>query len=368
MEATFVCPVCGVERPADPTLWRCPTCGGPWDLVRTAAIGDEPLAGQGVWRYQPWLPVERAVSLGEPATPILRPTLDGLDVVFKLEGALPTGSFKDRGAAVLVAALAEHGVAGVLEDSSGNAGAALAAYCARAGIACEIYLPAGQSGAKLNQILAYGATPVPIEGPRQAATDAAEAAAERGAVYASHAWSPFYLAGTQTFAFELWEQLGGTAPDVLVLPVGGGSLLLGAHLGFAALAEAGRIARPPRLVAVQAAACAPFARAVAEGSAVPAVVEAKSSVAEGISIARPVRGAAVLSAIAATSGTALAVEEAAIPRAHRRLARSGVFVEPTSAVALAGLEEARRAGLVQVGETVVVALTGNGLKTAARAL
>jgi threonine synthase len=333
-------------------------------MVSTAAVDDGPLQGQGVWRYRTWLPVEKPITLGEPTTPLLAADWDGLDVVFKLEGALPTGSFKDRGAALLVSWLAERSVTRVLDDSAGNAGAALAAYCARAGIGCDIYLPGDQSGAKLTQILAYGARPVRIPGSRQEATDAAEAAASDGAVYAAHAWSPFYLAGTQTFAFEIWEQLGGRAPDVLVLPVGGGSLLLGAHLGFGALARAGRIRRPPRLVGVQAAACAPLARAVAAGLREPVAVEPEPTVAEGVRIGRPVRGRAVLSALALTSGTAVAVDEEAIRRAHRRLAGSGVFVEPSSAAAVAGLERLREARLVERGETVAVALTGNGLKTA----
>jgi threonine synthase len=155
----------------------------------------------GLWDYLDRLPVEEPVSLGEPTTPLV----EYGDVLLKLEGALPTGSFKDRGAAVQVAALRERGVTHVVEDSSGNAGSALAAYCARAGIKCDIYVPSSAPETKLDAIRAYGANLIPVDGPRANATLAAEAA---DAHYASHARDPIYLEGTKTFAFELYDQLG----------------------------------------------------------------------------------------------------------------------------------------------------------------
>ena len=199
-----------------------------------------------LWDYLDRLPVEESLSLGEPTTPLV----SFGDVLLKLEGALPTGSFKDRGAAVQVAALRERGITHVVEDSSGNAGAALAAYCARAGIRCDIYVPSSAPETKLDAIRAYGANLIPVDGPRANATLAAEAA---DAHYASHAHDPMYLEGTKTFAFELYDQLGG-APDAVVFPVGGGALLLGAHKGFQELGvspkldrRAGRSLRAARL-------------------------------------------------------------------------------------------------------------------------
>jgi threonine synthase len=359
MADRFRCPACSAELPAAAELWRCPDCGGPLVLVGEPPRAVE-LAGAGVWRYLPWLPVRTPVSLGEPTTPLVELRWESSDLLLKLEGALPTGSFKDRGAAVLVAWLAELGADAVVEDSSGNAGAALAAYCARAGIACDLYVPADAPPAKLAQIHAFGARSVPVPGARADATSAAMRAAAEGAVYASHASSPLYLAGTRTFAFELWEQLEATAPDALVLPVGGGSLALGAHLGFRALRDAGLVERLPRLVCAQAAACAPIAEAVARGSPRPAPVDPAPTAADGIRIPEPVRGEQVLAAIAESGGTAVAVGEDELLDAHERLARRGLLVERTSAVALAALS---RPGLVEAGERVVVAITGNGLKT-----
>src|SRR5260370_8072920 len=151
----------------------------------------------------------------------------GVGVVGKVEGGLPSGSFKDRGSAVLVGWLAEHGVDRVVDDSSGNAGASLAAYCARAGIACEVHLPTTASPAKLRQLEAYGADVVLVPGPRSAATDSAQEAAARGrGVYASHLWSPLFLAGAAPFAWEAWEQLGPPPPRPLIAPLRGATPLL----------------------------------------------------------------------------------------------------------------------------------------------
>lgn len=363
-ELVLRCSACDNQVTAIPNVWSCPLCGGPFDLPSKAlAVGAAPQTGVGVWRYRSWLPVTKQVTLGEPTTPLLELDWNGHEVTFKLEGALPTGSFKDRGAAVLVSWMAEQGVQHVAEDSSGNAGAALAAYCARAGIGCKIYAPTTASPAKIAQIEIFGAKTVLIPGPRAAAAEAVREAVSDGVVYASHAWHPLYLAGTATFAFELWEQFGGRVPDVLVLPVGGGSLLLGAYLGFHSLHEAGHTSRVPRLVAAQAGASDPLVRAVVTGMASPATVEPATSVASGILIANPVRGRAVLAAIRDTAGTAVAIEEQVIIATHRKLARMGVFVEPTSAVAVAALDTLREKRLITPGERVVVALTGHGLKT-----
>jgi threonine synthase len=288
-----------------------------------------------LWDYLDRLPVEEPLSLGEPTTPLV----EYGGVLLKLEGALPTGSFKDRGAAVQVAALRERGITHVVEDSSGNAGAALAAYCARAGIRCDIYVPSSAPDSKLEAIRAYGANLITVDGPRSNATAAAEQA---DAHHASHASDPMYLEGTKTFAFELVDQLGG-APDAVVFPVGGGALLLGAHRGFQELGVP-----MPRLIAAQAENCAPL---VYGGPVTP-----KPSLADGIQIGDPPRRTEILAAI----DSAVAVGEDEILAAYESLARSGVLVELTSAVAVAALSK------VDVTGTVVVAATGNGLKTVHR--
>jgi threonine synthase len=355
------CARCAGPAPTDLHVWRCVLCRGPLVLPE---VDLEPvtLHGEGVWRYSPWLPPVAQVTLGEARTPLV-PWQGGprdSEVMVKHEGVLPTGSFKDRGAAVLVGWLKAMGAEHVVEDSSGNAGAALAAYCARAGIGCDIYVPSTAPAAKLAQLRAYGARTIPVAGTREDVTTVATGAVRAGAVYASHAWNPLFLAGTQTFAFELWEQMGHAVPDVVVVPTGGGALLLGAHLGFAALCRAGLIDRPPRLVAAQAAACAPLADAIAGGLAVPEPATATPSLADGIQVSAPVRGREILTALRETGGTAVALGEADIAAAHRDAALRGLLVERTAAVGLAAL---MFGGVVGPGERAVVVTTGHGLKT-----
>ena len=215
------------------------------------------------------------------------------------------------------------------------------------------------------QAVAHGARLQAIEGPREAATEAAvEFAAGQGAIYASHQWQPSFNLGTQTFAFEVWEQLGERVPDVMVCPVGAGGMLLGAYLGFRALREAGMTEREPRLVGVQSAACAPLAAAVSQGCDDAVAIERAHSVAEGVLLSRPPRAREILAAARATDGTIVAVSDEALWAAHDDLCERGLLVELTSALAVAALAPLRSAGLVSEGETIVVAATGHGLKTA----
>ena len=334
--------------------WSCSRCGGPFELERWSSPAPEwPDRGGGLWRFAGWLPLEHVVSLGEPETALVEVRrAGGGRATCKLEGGLPTGSFKDRGSAALISRLASTGAGSIAVDSSGNAGASLAAYCAAAGIAARIYVPAAASPAKLVQIEAYGAELVRVPGTRADVAAAAAAGAGGGRAYASHIWSPFYLVGTQTFAFELTAQLGGKPPDAVFFPLGAGSLLLGSYLGFRALRDAGLTSSLPRVYGVQAAACAPFHAAWTQTPARPC----EASLAEGLLIAKPPRLSAVLAAVRETGGEILAVEEAAIAGAVMKLARQGVYAEPSAAVAWAGLET------VSEEENAVVALTATGLK------
>ena len=225
-----VCVGCG-ERVADIRVWRCPRCGGPLEFPQWSLPHGPLGAGRGLTRFRPWIPAGDPVSIGEPPTPLVE---GEAGVVYKLEGALPTGSFKDRGSAFLVGRLLAAGVSGITVDSSGNAGASLAAYGAAAGIAVRVFVPAHASGPKLSQMRAYGAEVVPVAGTRSDVGTAALAAATDELVYASHIWNPAFVLGTQTFAFELFEQLGA-APAAIVCPLGAGTLLLGCYYGFRSL-------------------------------------------------------------------------------------------------------------------------------------
>jgi threonine synthase len=319
-----------------------------------------------IWRYARGLLIgaEHAVSLGEGWTPLLPGQWHGAPVQYKLEFMMPTGSFKDRGTTVLVSYLKSRGVRRVLEDSSGNAGASLAAYAAAAGLACRILVPETASYPKIAQIAACGAEVVTIKGSRQ---DVAEAALAQSAeiFYASHNWQPFFVEGTKTLAWELWEQGGFRAPDNLVVPLGYGSNVLGAERGFDELVRAGEITRRPRLFGVQAARCAPYAAAFRAGVEHLVAAEIAPTVAEGIATPRPTRVAEVLRAVRDTGGTIVAVEEAEIVAALAELARLGLYVEPTAAAAAAGLTRLLASGVVRPQEHTVLVLTGSGLKASA---
>ena len=355
-----MCATCQTAAPRETLRWRCP-CGGLYDLRVTAAFPREALRGrpQTLWRYRealPLLPGCDAVTLGEPITPLLPwSALPGSHV--KLEFLLPTGSFKDRGACVMLTHMKGLGVRAAVEDSSGNAAAAVAAYSARAGIACRIFVPASASSGKLAQIATYGADVVPVPGSREDVAAAARREAERS-YYASHVFNPYFFQGTKTFAFEVWEQLGFRAPDRVILPVGHGTLYLGAYLGFRDLLTAGAIPRLPRLIGIQAEPCAPLVAAWrGEPPAEPA-----STIAEGIRIAAPDRADAILQACRESDGELLTVSEEEIISALFRLGRAGLYVEPTAAVAPAGALKLAAAGRLPAEGITVIPLTGSGLK------
>lgn len=314
----------------------------------------------GVWRYRHsfGLPEEApVVSLGEGNTPLVWDEAWGREVAFKLEYLNPTGSFKDRGSALLLAFLKARGVEQAIEDSSGNAGASFAAYAARAGIQAQVFIPAGASGPKRAQIEAFGAQLVSVPGPRSQAAEAVRRLAGEGAVYASHAYLPFNLAGYATLAYEVVAQLGAS-PGTVVLPVGQGGLLLGAYRGFLALQQAGVISGIPRMVGVQAQACAPLWAHAAWGMAGWPRVSEGETVAEGIRVRDPVRGDAVLQAVQASGGALLAVPEEEILPGRAALARRGFFVEPTSAIIWPALGQLS----ADFPPPLVAILTGSGFK------
>ena len=362
----FRCSLCGSTCDAAAQAWRC-HCGAPLVLDYPAKLDVDAArrAPRGIWRWGAALPPiaeAHRISLGEGDTPLVAAEWAGVSVHFKLEYASPTGSFKDRGVAVLSSWVKSQGVGRVTEDSSGNAGASLAAYCARAGIRCDLYAPEGASAGKLLQARASGARVIAVPGPREGVAKAAQDGAA-GGCYASHNWSPFFLEGVKTYAFEVWEDLGGRVPDAVVVPCGYGSLVLGAWMGFRALADAGAADRVPRIIAVQAANCAPVAAAFRDRlDGVPGVAS-KGTMAEGVACPRPVRGPQVMQALRGSQGEAVEVSEAEIGAACRDLARLGFFVEPSGAVAAAGLRSLAERGAWPAGQTAVVVLSGSGLKT-----
>jgi threonine synthase len=359
------CTNCHRPYPEQGASYHCPACGGLFDISELPAFDPnqvDPLQ-PGLWRYRQALGLPGGapqVTLGEGNTPLVESEAFGRAVFFKCEYQNPTGSFKDRGSAVIASFLKSRRVEKAVEDSSGNAGASFAAYAARARIAARIYLPDSASGPKRLQIQAYGVELVRIMGPRSNATRALVLALEKepDLVYASHAYLPVNLAGYATMAYEMVEQLG-QAPGAVVAPAGQGGLLLGLGRGFESLQRAGQIEQVPHLVGVQARACAPLWALYAYGPAGLHWVTEEPTLAEGVRVSQPLRGDALLNLLAAHGGRLLAVDEQEILPGRDELAHRGFYVEPTSAIVWNAMAQASGS----LPEPVVVVLTGSGLKS-----
>lgn len=358
----------GARYPIDRARW-CSDSGNYLNLGDAPGLRRTEIDAQcySVWRYAQALNVDRAqaVSLGEGWTPLVSGAWDGARIRYKLEFMMPTGSFKDRGMTVMVSYLKSRGVDHVLEDSSGNAGASLSAYTAAAGMRCRILVPETASYPKIAQIAACGADVVTIAGSRQDVADAALRMASE-IFYASHNWQPFFLEGTKTLAYELWEQLGFQAPDNIIVPLGYGSSVLGCARGFGELKRNGEIAALPRIFGVQARNCAPCYAAYLAGGNTLVPTEITPTIAEGIASAKPTRVKEVLGAIRDSGGNIVAVREEEIVEALRKLALRGLYVEPTSAAAAAGLTQLLARCEIDPAESTVLVLTGSGLKAAER--
>ncbi|MEV6653502.1 threonine synthase [Streptomyces sp. NPDC051219] len=368
MEATaapsYVDQRSGRTYPIDDLRWRGDD-GAPLTVSPQPGItrGDVDTGTRSLWRYRAALPLDitRPVSLGEGCTPLVEKSWAGERIGFKLEWFSPTGSFKDRGTSVMISLLAQQGVTEVVEDSSGNGGASVSAYCAAAGIRARILAPESTSPAKIVQSRAYGAEVQLVPGGREAT--AAEALRQSAHThYAGHNWHPFFLQGTKTLAYELWEDLGFSAPDNIVTVAGAGSIVLGCDIGFSELLAAGAIRRRPRLLVAQPANCAPLHASFHAGSDTLVPVDHAPTIAEGAAIPEPVRLPEVLAAIRRSGGDMAAIPEADIESAVRRLAAMGLYAEPTSATAAAAVDVFRARGAIGRGQTTVVLLTGSGMK------
>jgi threonine synthase len=364
----FISASTGATYSVDEPRWRADD-GAHLNLTPAAGIKRDQIdrSRYDVWRYARAIGVDaaHAVSLGEGWTPLVTRAWKGSRTHFKFDFMMPTGSFKDRGMTVLVSYLKSRGITSVLEDSSGNAGASLSAYAAAAGVRCRILVPETASYPKIAQIAACGAEVVTIAGSRQDVADAAVRMSSE-IFYASHNWVPFFAEGTKTLAYELWEQLGFSAPDNVVTPLGYGSNVLGCLRGFDELVRAGEIERMPRIYGVQAENCAPYHAAYEAGSETLVSTTIKSTIAEGIASSQPTRIKEVLRGVRESGGAIVAVSEAEIIEALRELAHQGFYVEPTSAAGAAGLTNLIVSGALKPHETTVLVLTGSGLKASER--
>jgi threonine synthase len=327
-----------------------------------------------LWRYHEMLPVRdpaAITSLGEGMTPLLPLPRYGARIgvprlVMKDEGLTPTGTFKARGAAVGVSRAAELGVTGVAMPTNGNAGAAWAAYAARAGMNCLIAMPVTAPAIHRAECVAAGAELYLVDGLIGDAGRLIHAAvrARTGYQEVSTLTEPYRLEGKKTMGYEIAEQLDWQVPDVILYPAGGGVGLIGIYKALREMQELGWIGdRLPRLVAVQAEGCAPIVRAFEAGADVSEPFPDPHTVAFGITVPKALGDFLVLDAVRATGGTAVAVSDADLLAEQRRLAaHEGTFICPEGAACMTAAAQLRESGFISVDDTVVVLNTGTGLK------
>ena len=364
----------------DPThlVGTCPTCGsallatydltalGPSEWRRELASRDRSL-----WRYRELLPVaamESIVTLGEGGSPILPlgpvPEAPDVEVWVKDDGGLPTGSFKARGMAVAVSRAKELGARDLFVPSAGNAGVALAAYSARAGLSARVYLPERTPPGMRAACEGYGAQVTEVPGTiREAGENARRIEKGRGAFEMSTLREPYRVEGKKTMGFEIFEQsFPDSFPDAILYPTGGGTGLVGMAKAFAELQAIGALDRTPRLYAVQPAGCAPVVRALRDDAPRIEPWAEPSTLAPGLLVPAPFASERVLEAVRTTRGGGVTVSDRAIVGAMRALARRhGISVCPEGAATYAALPLLRQSQAIRAGERVLLYNTGTGI-------
>ncbi len=366
---SYICVECGKKISLKSNKWKC-DCGGLLNLeYEKIAIDFNSLTllnNNSLWKYIDSMPFDKndcwnEITMGEGNTPLI--SIDK-NLYAKSDYYMPTLSFKDRGAVVLVSMAKKLGVRSVVADSSGNAGTAIAAYGARAGIDCNIFVPASTSNKKIKQIEAHGATIHKVPGTREDTAKAAINMVENSNLfYASHIYNPLFWEGTKTYFYEVFEHFKGVMPDVFIIPVGNGTLLMGAYIAFKEMLSWGLIHKMPKILAVQAENCSPIVKAFNKGSYIVEQCENIGTLAEGIAIAAPARGSEILKAIRETNGDIIGVSEENIATARSTLASKGLYVEITTGANYAGYLTYLQKYPDLKEKTVVLPLCGAGIKS-----
>ncbi len=334
----YTCKKCGRFENVNTYKAKC-DCGGLWILDYQPPKFNLDLIDKSTWnifRYRAFMPVIgdywKAITLGEGMTPIIK--FDA-DVLLKMDYYMPTLSFKDRGAAMLIAHCLAIGTKSIVQDSSGNAGNSVAAYCAKASIDCEIFVPEGTSPKKIDMIEAHGAKVTIVPGSRDHCAEVTRAKVDaEGAYYGSHVYNPFFYEGTKTYIYEVYEQLG-RIPGTLFVPLGNGTLFIGIVKALEELLSSSIIDKMPHIVAVQSECCDPFAKAYALGEKTPANVKPSMTMAEGIAIGIPMRGEEILEYTYKHGIEIITAPENLILPARKLLATKGIYCEHTTAATYA---------------------------------
>ena len=369
------CFKCHTVYPKQKTNLACSKCGGLLEIAFEISSRRIPWKSRslGVWKYREILPVDddhRITSLDEGGTGLHRCERLGREIGFKNlyvknEGENPTGSFKDRGMTVAVSKARELRKRRMVCASTGNTAASLAAYSAKAGLECIVFVPAGKvAKGKMLQVMIHGARIFQINGDfDQAMASVVELTEHRKGFYLMNSLNPFRLEGQKTLAYEVCDQLDNRSPDALVLPVGNGGNISAIWKGFNEFHDLEIVKSRPRMIGIQAEKSAPIAKAVKTGQDEITPIANPQTLATAIRIGSPVNWTKVLQAIRESKGTAETVSDREILAAQKDLAaKEGIFVEPASAASIAGLRKLRESGDIDRSETVVCVTTGHGLK------
>ncbi len=372
------CRECGATYPAE-ALYVCEECFSPLEVyydetARKAHVTRENIA-QGprtLWRYHDFLPSEYTprIDLSDGWTPLIHANnlareLGLNHVYLKNDTVNPTFSFKDRVVSVAGAKALEFDMPALACASTGNLAGAVAAHAARAGLPSYVFIPADLEPAKVLSAAIYGATIVAVQGDYdQANRLATEAAETYGWGFVNINLRPYYAEGSKTLAFEVAEQLGWRAPDRVIAPVASGALFTKINRGFEEMYEAGLIQGPlPKMIGAQAAGCAPVATAFAHGTREITPVKARS-IAKSLAIGNPADGRYAIDAARKSGGGVFSIPESGVAEGMALLARTeGIFGETAAGVTVSVLKKLADAHAIDPDETVVVYLTGNGLKT-----
>jgi len=364
VEFEIKCSKCGQSLPSL-LNFKCSSCGKPLDVQLSFDFEEHKIRRRdySVWRYArffPYIKEAQIVTLGEGWTPLVK---FSDNVYFKLEGLNPTGSFKDRGSTALISALhrmVKKADGYLSEDSSGNAGASIAAYAARAGVKAKIYVPENVSGLKFSQIKFYGAEVAKVLGSRSRVAEEAQKT-EKGRFYVGHILHPLFRDGIRTLAYEIAEQRDWHVPERIYLPVSAGTLLLGVIKGFKHLVESNVIKAMPKIVACQTRQVSPLYHRFRNLRYNPP--EKIASIADALVSVNPPLLDLMVKNLRESDGDAVMVEEDEIYNAFTELARKGFFVEPSSAVAYAAYKKQSQNKETSKDDNAVIILTGTGLKT-----
>lgn len=330
----FYCEKCKKVYPINSTSYQC-SCGGLFRLYK-----------------EPTDKISEDISIGEIITPLLPLSFGKQKFLFKMENLNPTGSFKARGAKTLINLIQKAGIKHIIEDSSGNAASAIAAYAAAAKIQCTAFIPENVSENKLKQIETYGAQIRLVVGNRDKAASTAQKEAKKNKTYyASHVYNPLFFEGIKSLAYEIYHQLNNHVPEYIILPVGNGTMLLGLYYGFE---EIGRL---PKFIAVQSENCCPLYDAFKKKRKASKI---SHTIADSIRVEKPMRLAEMLTVINYSKGEVITVSEEDIIEAQHIMGRKGIFIEATAASAVAGALKYFKNGKPD-NYRVVVPITGTGM-------